>query len=103
MNNELPFLSKDITEGKLDSDDALFERFDLGLSSKMLSFMSILVSKTGMEIGGPNYRIRICTRELKAAYENMVVGGYYARRAEIWFDAMKTKATRTEPLVMFCL
>jgi hypothetical protein len=28
---------------------------------------------------------------LKAAYENMVVGGYYARRAETCFDAMETK------------
>jgi len=37
LENELLLLSniKDITEGKLDSDDALFERFDLGLSSKM--------------------------------------------------------------------
>jgi hypothetical protein len=47
----LPSNIKDITEGKLDSDDALFERFDLGLSSKMQSFMSNLVSKAAMEVG----------------------------------------------------
>lgn len=39
-----------------------------------------------MEIGGPHYRIKISNRELKDAYENMLVGGYYARRAETWFD-----------------
>jgi hypothetical protein len=54
LENKISLLSniKDITEGKLNSDDALFERFDLGMSSKMQSFMSILVSKAAMEVSG---------------------------------------------------